>query len=73
MIDIYAIKHIEISEEWDADEEKTKYTLLINNPKNIKVDTFTPSFKFRYDEMSERDANFQELKDRLEEQEVKII
>lgn len=73
LIDIYVIKHIEMSEEWDESEESTKYTILINNPKNIKVDTFTPSFKFRYDTEPMRDAAHQDLRDRLEEQQVVII
>lgn len=73
LIDIYTIKHIELSKDWNFGAEQFDYNILINNPKNIKVDTFTASFKFSFDTERERDTVYQELIDKLEEQQVKII
>lgn len=73
LIDINNIKAIEKTTSWDDINERVSFDIIINNPNRIKVDSFHPTFTFKYGSEEYRDRLHQELRERLEEEEVKFV
>jgi hypothetical protein len=72
-IDLSVIKAIEKSSSWDEKDERIAFKIIINNPDRIKIDSFLPTYTFKYATERQRDRLFQELREKLEEQDVEFI
>lgn len=64
-IDIYSIKSIERSTRWSEKDDMVKFTLIINNPNRIKIETFTPEYVFEYETEKFRNKKYEELKRKM--------
>lgn len=72
-IDLSAIKAIERDTNWDIKEERIAFTIIINNPDRIKIDSFLPNYTFKFWSEHKRNQLFQELREKIEEQDVQFI
>lgn len=72
-IDLSVIKAIERNTNWDIKEERTAFTIIVNNPDRIKIDSFLPHYIFKFWSEKKRNQLFQELREKLEEQDIAFI
>lgn len=71
LIDIYLIKTIEKSQEWDYKKNKIVYSISIN--KQLPESQISTKFDFHFEDEKFRDEQYQELRDKLEDIEYLII
>ena len=72
-IDTNNVKSVERTEGWDDKEERIMFRIIINNPDRVKIDSFLPTYTFKYATEELREQILQELREKLEMKGVKFI